>query len=134
MSEVLEAPARPAFANFVGGEWSESVAGETYEKRGPWRPSDVIGAFPSSGAADVDRAVAAARAAFPAWAGLPAAQRGAVLSRAADAIDQPAQLAQDNGLGEIVVGTVLDRQDRGGEAGVGGHDDDWHILQRRIGA
>src|SRR5262245_18600487 len=96
MSEVLEAPARPAFANFVGGEWSESVAGETYEKRGPWRPSEVIGAFPSSGEADVDRAVAAAREAFPAWAALPAAQRGAVLSRAADAIDRRVeQIAQD---------------------------------------
>ena len=36
MSEVLEAPTRPAFANYVGGEWLP--AKDTYEKRGPWRP------------------------------------------------------------------------------------------------
>ena len=96
MSEVLEAPARPAFANFVGGTWAESASGETYEKRGPWRPSEPIGAFPASGEADVDRAVAAAKDAFPAWAGLPAAQRGAVLARAADAVDRRVeQIAQD---------------------------------------
>ena len=82
MSEVLEAPARPAFANFVGGTWAESASGETYEKRGPWRPAEPIGAFPASGDADVDRAVTAAKDAFPAWAALPAAQRGAVLARA----------------------------------------------------
>ncbi len=96
MSEVLEAPARPAFANFVGGEWSESLSGETYEKRGPWRPSEPVGAFPSSGEDDVDRAVAAARDASPAWAALSAAQRGAVLARAADAVDRRVeQIAQD---------------------------------------
>ena len=96
MSEVLEAPARPAFANFVGGTWAESASGETYEKHGPWRPSEPIGAFPASGEADVDRAVTAAKDAFPAWAGLPAAQRGAVLSRAADAVDRRVeQIAQD---------------------------------------
>ena len=96
MSEILEAPARPVFANFVGGEWAESSSGETYEKRGPWRPSEPIGAFPASGEADVDRAVAAARDAFPAWADLPAAQRGAVLARTADAVDRRVeQIAQD---------------------------------------
>ena len=40
MSETLtEAPAR----NYVGGEWRESASGETYEKRNPWRPSEVTG-------------------------------------------------------------------------------------------
>ena len=48
MSEVLEAPARPAFANFVGGEWQPSLSGATFEKRGPWRPSEPIGEFPAS--------------------------------------------------------------------------------------
>ena len=87
MSEVLEAPARPAFANFVGGEWRQSVSGATYEKRGPWRPSEVIGEFPASGEEDVNAAVAAAAAAFPEWARLPAAKRGAILNEAADAIE-----------------------------------------------
>ena len=29
MADVLEAPARPAFANFVGGEWRPSRSGGT---------------------------------------------------------------------------------------------------------
>jgi len=96
MSDVLEAPSRPAFANFVAGEWRPSASGGTYEKRGPWRPSEVIGDFPDSDAADVDAAVAAAKAAFEGWARMPAAQRGAVLAHAADAIDRRVeQIAQD---------------------------------------
>jgi alpha-ketoglutaric semialdehyde dehydrogenase len=96
MSDVLEAPPRPAFANFVGGEWRPSAAGSTYEKRSPWRPSEVIGEFPASGAADVDAAVEAAAAAFPEWSGRPAAQRAAVLTRAADAIEaRVEQIARD---------------------------------------
>ena len=95
MSEVLEAPARPAFANFVAGEWAESLSGETYEKRGPWRPSEPIGAFPASGEEDVDRAVAAARTRSPGGPRCPlrSAER---CSRAADAIDRRVeQIAQD---------------------------------------
>jgi alpha-ketoglutaric semialdehyde dehydrogenase len=96
MSDVLEAPARPAFANFVGGEWLPSASGSTYEKRGPWRPSEVIGEFPASEAADVESAAAAAAEAFGGWSRAPAAQRGAVLARAADAIDRRVeQIAQD---------------------------------------
>ena len=49
MTDVLEAPARPAFANFVGGEWRPSRSGATYEKRGPWRPSEIVGEFPRVG-------------------------------------------------------------------------------------
>ncbi len=94
MSEVVEAPTRPAFANYVGGEWLP--AKDTYEKRGPWRPSELIGEFPASGAAEVDAAVAAAEAAAPGWGRLPAAQRGAGLMRAADAVDRRVeQVAQD---------------------------------------
>ena len=96
MSEVLEAPARPAFANFVGGEWVPSRSGRTYEKRSPWRPSEPMGEFPASGAEDVDAAVAAAAAAFPEWSRRPAAQRGAVLLAAADALERRVEpMAQD---------------------------------------
>jgi acyl-CoA reductase-like NAD-dependent aldehyde dehydrogenase len=96
MSEVLEAPARPAFANFVGGEWRPSLSGETYEKRGPWRPSEPVGEFPSSGEEDVNAAVEAAAAAFPEWSRTPAAKRGAILNKTADVIEARAeQIAQD---------------------------------------
>jgi acyl-CoA reductase-like NAD-dependent aldehyde dehydrogenase len=96
MTEVLEAPARPAFANFVGGEWRPSVSGATYEKRGPWRPSEPIGEFPASDEADVNAAVEAAAAAFEDWSHTPAARRGAILNKAADAIEARAeQIARD---------------------------------------
>ncbi len=96
MSEVLEAPARPAFANLIGGEWSESRTGRTYEKRSPNRPTEVIGEFPASGAEDVDAAVAAATEAFRGWADLPIAQRGAFLTRAAAIVEERVEeIAQD---------------------------------------
>jgi alpha-ketoglutaric semialdehyde dehydrogenase len=96
MAEVLEAPARPAFANFVGGEWRASRSDRTYEKRGPWRPSEVVGEFPRSDADDVDDAVRAAAEAFPAWSQLSGAARGEVLRKAADAVDRRVeQIAQD---------------------------------------
>jgi aldehyde dehydrogenase (NAD+) len=96
MTDVLEAPARPAFANFVAGEWRPSRGGGTYEKHGPWRPSESIGEFPASDGTDVDDACGAAAEAFPAWSRLPAAARGEVLRKAADAVDRRVeQIAQD---------------------------------------
>jgi alpha-ketoglutaric semialdehyde dehydrogenase len=84
---VLEAPARPELANFVGGEWAPARSGRTYEKRNPANPSEVVGDFPASGEEDVNAAVEAAATAFPGWSGMPAAGRAAVLMRAADAIE-----------------------------------------------
>jgi acyl-CoA reductase-like NAD-dependent aldehyde dehydrogenase len=84
---VLEAPARPEPANYVAGEWTPARSGRTYEKRNPANPSEVVGEFPASGEEDVDAAVDAAARAFPGWSDLPAAARGAVLMRAADAIE-----------------------------------------------
>src|SRR2546422_3975325 len=84
---VLEAPARPELANFVGGEWAPARSGRTYEKRNPANPSEVVGDFPASGEDDVNAAVEAAAKAFPGWSDMPAAARAAVLMRAADAIE-----------------------------------------------
>ena len=42
---VTGAPAK----NYVAGEWHESASGETYEKRNPWRPSEVTGRLPCIG-------------------------------------------------------------------------------------
>ena len=96
MTDVLEAPTRPAFANFVGGAWRPSESGRTYEKHGPWRPAEVIGEFPASEEADVNAAVDAAAGAFPEWSRTTAAARGAVLGKAADAVERRVeQIAQD---------------------------------------
>ena len=89
---VTGAPAR----NYVGGAWRESASGETYEKRNPWRPSQVTGIYPASDAGDAQAAIAAAREAFPAWSTLPGPSRAAFFTKAAAAIEARAeQIAQD---------------------------------------
>ena len=50
-----------------------------------------LGEISAGGADEVDQAVAAARAAFPAWAALPVAERSAILRRVADGIDARAE-------------------------------------------
>src|SRR4030088_3445848 len=93
MSDTL---AELGAANFIAGRWRPSGSGRTYERRNPWRPSEVVGEFPSSTAEDVAAAVAAARGAWPSWSALPAARRGAFLARAADVIEaRGAGIAQD---------------------------------------
>jgi alpha-ketoglutaric semialdehyde dehydrogenase len=87
--------AEPA-RNFIGGEWVASAAGETYEKRNPWRPSIVTGTFAASDARDAGAAVDAAHRAFPGWARLPAPQRAEFFFRAAAALEaRVEQIAQD---------------------------------------
>ena len=65
---------------YAGGEWVTPASPETIEVHNP-ATEEVLGHVPAGGGADVDRAVAAARAAFDGWAGTPMAERGAVLGR-----------------------------------------------------
>jgi aldehyde dehydrogenase (NAD+) len=86
----------PGAANFVAGQWTAARGGGTYERHNPWRPSEIVGEFPSSSAEDVDAAVDAASRAFPKWSALPAAKRGAILARAAGVIESRVEeIAQD---------------------------------------
>ncbi|HEY5660259.1 MAG TPA: aldehyde dehydrogenase family protein [Gaiellaceae bacterium] len=71
------------FQNYIGGEWVDSASGETFESTSP-ATGDSIGVFPRSNAEDVDRAVAAARAAFEEWRLVPAPKRGEILYRFAN--------------------------------------------------
>src|SRR5204863_2827681 len=68
------------FQNYIGGEWVDSASGETFESTSP-ATGDSIGVFPRSNADDVDRAVAAAKAAFEEWRLVPAPKRGEILYR-----------------------------------------------------
>ena len=34
--------------NYVAGEWRDADTGDTYEKRSPWRPSEVTGVYQAS--------------------------------------------------------------------------------------
>jgi 1-pyrroline-5-carboxylate dehydrogenase len=70
--------------NFVNGAWRDAAA--RFEVRSPIDRDMVLGTFASGTAADVDEAVAAARAAQPAWAATPWRDRLAILRRAAELI------------------------------------------------
>jgi betaine-aldehyde dehydrogenase len=74
---------------YINGEWSKSSSGKTFPVYDP-ASEEVIAQVPDCNAEDVDRAVAAARAAFDegAWASTTAQERGRVLFRLADKIRQ----------------------------------------------
>lgn len=65
---------------YIDGTWVPSTGTDTIEVVNP-TTEDVIATVPAGTAADVDAAVAAARAAFPAWADTPPFERGAILAR-----------------------------------------------------
>jgi alpha-ketoglutaric semialdehyde dehydrogenase len=93
MSETIAAL---SVENYVGGEWRAARSGETYEKRNPMRPDEIVAVVPAAGERDVEEAVAAAAEAFPAWSRLPAPQRGSLLVKAAAVVeDRVEQIAQD---------------------------------------
>jgi 1-pyrroline-5-carboxylate dehydrogenase len=71
--------------NFVGGK--ERDGDGVFEKRTPIDGS-LVGSFAKGGRVDVIDAVAAARAAFPAWSRTPWQERIALLRRAADIISE----------------------------------------------
>ena len=60
--------------NYIDGEWVVPSSSATLKVHNP-STREQIATVPDSNAADVDRAVAAARAAQPAWERLPAIQR-----------------------------------------------------------
>lgn len=81
---------RAQFGNYIGGEWAPPADGRYFEHRSPIDGTP-IASFPRSGAADIDRAVAAAEAAAPGWAATAPAQRSNVLLKVADRIEAHAE-------------------------------------------
>jgi len=75
--------------HLIAGEWVPAQNGETIDVIDPSSGS-VIGSVPSGTAEDVDAAVAAAAAAFPAWRDLSASVRTRLLYAWADLLDQHA--------------------------------------------
>ncbi len=82
------------FQNLIGGSWADSEQGETFESSSPAN-GEAIGVFPRSSAADVDRAVEAAKAAYQEWRLVPAPRRGELLFRFAQLLaDEKDELTQ----------------------------------------
>src|SRR5687768_3391990 len=72
--------------HLVGGESRPSLSGATLDVFDP-ATGQPAGTCAAGDAADADAAIAAAQAAFPAWAALPASERSAWLMRLADALE-----------------------------------------------
>jgi aldehyde dehydrogenase (NAD+) len=80
-----------SFSNYVDGSWQPAEAGRTYTTSCPFRPDEVLGEFPDASPADVDRAVSAADAAYPAWAAASAVRRSELLGLAASELERRAE-------------------------------------------
>jgi betaine-aldehyde dehydrogenase len=95
MSTTATLPLR----NFIDGEFVDAAEGATTPVLNP-ATGEEIGQAQASGQADVDRAVAAARRAFPGWAATPPGERALALLKLADLIeehgDELATLEADN--------------------------------------
>ena len=73
-------------SDLIAGEWLDAASARPSRARA--RPTgETIGTFPRSTAEDVDRAVAAAKAAFADWRLVPAPKRGEILFRVAHILE-----------------------------------------------
>lgn len=74
------------FPLYINGQ--ERTGTETFEKRSPVDLDLVMGHFQYGSAEDINDAVAAAKAAFPAWSGRPWQERVTIMRKAADLISE----------------------------------------------
>jgi len=70
----------------IDGQWVEAVSGQRFSVENPAKRAPIAD-VPRAGAADVDRAVAAAQKAQPAWAKVAPRERGKLLLKIAEAFE-----------------------------------------------
>ena len=75
------------YGNYIAGEWRPAASGETMENRNPADRDEVVGLFASSGAADVDAAIAAAEEAYRSWRFSSPMTRANILHKAANILE-----------------------------------------------
>src|SRR6266699_1403871 len=75
------------YKNFIGGEWMDAADGGTMEVLNP-ATGEAIAEVPRGTAKDVDRAVEAAKRAWPEWFETTPGERAEVLLKLADLIDE----------------------------------------------
>jgi len=74
---------------WIGGKWVEAESGQTFATFNP-ATGEEIARIPRAGQTEVDKAVAAARQAFPVWSRMTCSERLPVLNRIAAAIRENA--------------------------------------------
>ncbi|WP_435119753.1 aldehyde dehydrogenase family protein [Amycolatopsis thermoflava] len=89
MTTVLPGPGALVTENthLVGGDWVPAAGGDSIDVLDP-ATGGVLARVPRGGAADIDAAVTAAQAAFPAWRDTPATERGKLILRWVQLIEQ----------------------------------------------
>ena len=87
-AEIVSRPTIRQTQCFIGGEWIPAESGRTFDTYHP-ATGEVIAQVAEGDAADVDKAVAAARKAFDdgPWRKMDARERGAIMYRLADLIE-----------------------------------------------
>jgi aldehyde dehydrogenase (NAD+) len=90
MSAPLRTPTgtEGIYRNFVGGEWLAAETPRSVPNVNPADTREVLGHVPLSTADEVRKAVAAAKAAFPAWRDTPPPLRGRILFTAWSIMDR----------------------------------------------
>ncbi len=80
--------------NFINGDFVDAASGEAEEVTNPAN-GEVIADMPLSSEEDVNRAVGAAKAAFPAWATTTPSERAGAMLKLADLLDEHAEELAD---------------------------------------
>lgn len=91
---------------FIGGQYVKPINPERIDLTEA-ATGEPLGRAACAGAADIDAAVAAARAAFPAWSSTPRAERAAVMERMAQALtargdDTSRLVSRENGMSMVM--------------------------------
>src|SRR5581483_11488515 len=82
VAEVVES------GNLIGGESRPAADARTFESHNPAHKNEVIGRFARGSSADIDAAVASARAAQKSWRNTPLPKRGDIILRAAEILEE----------------------------------------------
>src|SRR5688572_17400338 len=94
----------------IDGQWVEAVSGQRFSVENPAKRTPIAD-VPRAAAADVDRAVAAAQKAQPAWAKVVPRERGKLLLKIAEAFE--ARVEEMARLIALETGNALRTQARG---------------------
>ncbi len=79
------------YENYIGGQWTPPADGQYFENISPI-DGELIARIPQSSAKDIDAAVKAGWAAFPAWSRMAAAARAGILNKVADTLEANIEL------------------------------------------
>ena len=78
------------YGNFIAGEWVNSSSGKAFNSLNPANYEEVVARYQSSAVEDVKNAFEVAQKVQPAWAAVPAPNRGILLMKAAEILEKRA--------------------------------------------